>query len=707
MFKRSLNSRCVLPITYEGRLTPNAEYCKTIVSKVRIAESCCDFEEKTVAFKVFQHYHEDIDAYESEVNVFEKLPRNSSDVIIRCLGSFTQNEKCVVVLEHAPGGSLKDFLAKTRRPKSRQELLQLWNNFIGVLNALQHLHNLAPGSSETIGCAHRDIKLDNMLVFPKSEDPGNEYDFSLKLTDFDTSTNVQIISSKCSGRQNHDGGRTYCAPEASRVQERIEYDMLNVSVTSDVWSLGAVFSEIIVWLAEGIGGIETYETRRKQETSLLPNFRGSGFEACFHDGTNRLKCVDEVHNETRGLLLSLDNITPLIRRLTESYMLVPTNIRLDAMTLFHLFVNEITRLPPMPPAQLQTDVAPAPERPITISDLDRGAFSAGPIMVSTDDNFPDQSHVTQNSNNAAATQSSKSRDSQEAPVSQCQETTVAANRDPKLPQISVIAVNSWVDARMKTKITGMDEVLLELEGREQLFVIDDSLSMRRHKDYLCHTSRALIAIASKVDPNRVEMVFTSNLSRFMKGRHRIFGFLSGAGQNHMVDKIRSHFEKPSTVSTNMESKIGQILTHVERTKKRTSIYIMTDGVWQPSASPGGGVEEPIRTLVRRMFKDSRNREFVTLQFIQFGNDLIGTERLRYLDDDLPKLEGMHDYDIVDTRRHDDNVPHMLIGAISRHYDRQEAHINPAESPAGPSRETTDRTHVLRKSRALPRSLMSP
>jgi len=45
MFKRTLDPKCVLPIAFEDRLTPTADYCKTIVSKVHIDESCCDFEE--------------------------------------------------------------------------------------------------------------------------------------------------------------------------------------------------------------------------------------------------------------------------------------------------------------------------------------------------------------------------------------------------------------------------------------------------------------------------------------------------------------------------------------------------------------------------------------------------------------------------------------------------------------------------------------
>ncbi|KAK8062153.1 kinase-like domain-containing protein [Apiospora hydei] len=184
----------------------------------------------------------------------------------------------------------------------------------------------------------------------------------------------------------------------------------------------------------------------------------------------------------------------------------------------------------------------------------------------------------------------------------------------------------------------MVEAFKEVDGRHLLFVIDDSSTMRGHKDHLYQTCRAMIAVASEV--KRVQMVFTSNPTTFIRDRHPFFG----GGPKHMVGKIRKHFEQSSMVgTTNMESRMGKILDKVAgKNMKSTSIYIMTDGVWQPSEAPGGGVEVAIKTLVQRLKAESKYRDFITLQFIQFGEDGLGTGRLQYLDDDLPTLEGMQD-----------------------------------------------------------------
>ncbi|KAK8112495.1 serine/threonine protein kinase [Apiospora sp. TS-2023a] len=604
MLKRPLHSQCILPITFEDCLTPTADYYKTIVSKVRIDPACCDFENKTVAFKVFQHYHEDSAAFENEASLFEVLPPNSSDVIVQCLGSFKQNQKCVVILELAPGGSLRHFLEKTRRPKSSHELRQLWDSMINLLNALVHLHNLTPGPRAS-SCAHRDIKPENILVFPKSS--GQPYDFDLKLTDFDTSTNLQVMSPNSDGRQNHDGGRTYCAPEASRIQARNEDEVFTVPLKSDVWSLGAVFGEVIVWIAQGNEGIKRFEARRKQETSALPGFRGSGFEACFHTGVMRLNCVDEILEESLGLLLKLDNITPLVKRLTEDYMLVQVESRLDAKPLYQFFANEIVKLLPTKPTRLQTTQS---DWLTTPNNRPREPRSANPIMEKTDDT-PGGMPDNQEESDAAMSQSPKGQDVKEAPDNHEQQPAVVSSKGPELPRHTILAVNTWLDGRQKDTLLGMDEVLQQLKNRDQLFVIDDSSSMREHKSHLYQTCRALIALASKVDPDRVEMVFTSNPDKFIRDRHRL---LRG-GANHMVAKIRRHFEKSNaTNGTNMEARMGQILTR--------------------------GVEDSIKTLVQRLIQSSRNRAFITLQFIRFGHDPDGAKRLKYLDDDLPKADGM-------------------------------------------------------------------
>jgi hypothetical protein len=89
-----------------------------------------------------------------------------------------------------------------------------------------------------------------------------------------------------------------------------------------------------------------------------------------------------------------------------------------------------------------------------------------------------------------------------------------------------------------------------------------------------------------------------------------------------------------------------------RPPKKQTIIILTDGVWS-----GMSIETTVDVYIKTAFHMLRDlhRDLglldpgqdpnrlsvirpVTIQFIRFGNDPIGTERLRRLDDDL-KMDG--------------------------------------------------------------------
>ena len=207
-------------------------------------------------------------------------------------------------------------------------------------------------------------------------------------------------------------------------------------------------------------------------------------------------------------------------------------------------------------------------------------------------------------------------------------TASCEKKRPRLPLITVENVNAWLARKKKVSIPGMELVLRDIQGRDQLFVIDDSITMANHTDSLYHTIKALFAFACKLDPDRVEVVFASDPTRVIKDRR-----FSG-GAEYLARKVLNHFDSSISLGiTNMESKLGDILQQMTWTKK-TSIYVMTDAIWQPSDEPGGGVERPLRALMKRLMGSSKARDFITLQFIYFGDDASGIKRLKYLDDRL-------------------------------------------------------------------------
>lgn len=71
---------------------------------------------------------------------------------------------------------------------------------------------------------------------------------------------------------------------------------MNVDAGADLWALGAVYSDVLAWSILGEPGRDDYRQKRKKAISQLRHLKASGFDACFHDGTdNRLGAVDDFH----------------------------------------------------------------------------------------------------------------------------------------------------------------------------------------------------------------------------------------------------------------------------------------------------------------------------------------------------------------------------------------------------------------------------
>ena len=124
------------------------------------------------------------------------------------------------------------------------------------------------------------------------------------------------------------------APECYRAEDEfLERATLQIKQSVDIWSLGGVFSEAAVWVANGYYGIREYRQSRKKETSQVGGFKDGD---CFHDGTKVLQAVRKQHQDIIGILRKSDVITALVLSLIEDDMLVtPDEARLTATQLWH------------------------------------------------------------------------------------------------------------------------------------------------------------------------------------------------------------------------------------------------------------------------------------------------------------------------------------------------------------------------------------
>lgn len=74
---------------------------------------------------------------------------------------------------------------------------------------------------------------------------------------------------------------------------------------ADIWSLGCLYSEAAMWIADGYKGLLDYRRQRGAETERIL-FDGGN---CFHDGKRVLEAVLEVHREIVDRLRRNDHVT--------------------------------------------------------------------------------------------------------------------------------------------------------------------------------------------------------------------------------------------------------------------------------------------------------------------------------------------------------------------------------------------------------------
>lgn len=159
-----------------------------------------------------------------------------------------------------------------------------------------------------------------------------------------------------------------------------------------------------------------------------------------------------------------------------------------------------------------------------------------------------------------------------------------------------------------------------------------------HWSRVIKTFRALAHLTNKVDPDGIELYFRSGPDQPKKPPK--LSWWNGNGAEKLVEKVESQRTKQRGIICYMESSISKILDQVKRKLPRknseTSIYILTDGIWDNATESGNicGVDNAIRSLVGEMRRLNLMPSHVSIQFIRFGDSEVAKSRLKYLDDKL-------------------------------------------------------------------------
>lgn len=188
--------------------------------------------------------------------------------LVKCLASFTFNSQYHMIYEKADR-NLEEFMQKHRNASELSFLTpqDLAQQVLGMIGAVSVIHNqftdddsnllsVQKPSPKKSGYLH-DIKPDNILVF-KYDRPHQHHHF--RLSDFSCAkvvAFVQSVSGKDRGSwqtTNRMSTPIYRAPEYTTEGK--------TSRPYDIWSLGCVILELLVWYTEGYEALSTFRQSR-------------------------------------------------------------------------------------------------------------------------------------------------------------------------------------------------------------------------------------------------------------------------------------------------------------------------------------------------------------------------------------------------------------------------------------------------------------
>ncbi|KAK8051186.1 hypothetical protein PG993_002571 [Apiospora rasikravindrae] len=172
----------------------------------------------------------------------------------------------------------------------------------------------------------------------------------------------------------------------------------------------------------------------------------------------------------------------------------------------------------------------------------------------------------------------------------------------------------------------------QLGKRDLVFIIDDSVAMREHWERVVSMFKALYFLVKPLDDDGVDVYFTSEPNKKFNKRWE-----TTEKYFERIEKRRLRFELCPMEKCLSERflEISQAIDQDGKSARRTSLFVLSNGHWaQNDADKACGVAILIRNMVDKLVGSTMDRFQLSLQFVRFNTDDIGTPRLAYLDDDI-------------------------------------------------------------------------
>ena len=183
--------------------------------------------------------------------------------IVRFITAFRrgtpENKEHYLITEWADGGNLRDLWKATPKPEiTVTRVKEVIKQLLGLAEALNAAHYLRDADGVYSGASYRhgDLKPANILWFTDGKALG-----TLKICDWGCAKNKEVETAlRHSKTSSEFGTRRYEPPEITAGLGKMlpGSEERRISRLYDIWSMGCIILEFIVWLLYGFEGLERF-----------------------------------------------------------------------------------------------------------------------------------------------------------------------------------------------------------------------------------------------------------------------------------------------------------------------------------------------------------------------------------------------------------------------------------------------------------------
>jgi serine/threonine protein kinase len=191
------------------------------------------------------------DVWKSEVNTLNEISDLKHPHLIQRIAAITRGNQRFLMFLWADGGNLRDYWENNPKPILTAALVKdIIEQIRGMAEALQRLH----GYRDQYHYRHGDLKPENILNFP---DPEKTRMGTFKISDLGSAKHHSVATRL----RERTGGKAY-ATLVYQPPESVTNRLSPSSRLYDIWSMGCVTLEFMVWVLYG------YEELKKFTTSI-------------------------------------------------------------------------------------------------------------------------------------------------------------------------------------------------------------------------------------------------------------------------------------------------------------------------------------------------------------------------------------------------------------------------------------------------------